>query len=62
MFRRRGRLHGEASASLRPRLRLAKRRSLVEKGNRADGHHRIEGIKTMKDHSGGHGYVGGLRL
>jgi hypothetical protein len=32
------------------------------KGNRAEGHHRIGGIKMMKDRGGGHGYVLGLCL
>jgi hypothetical protein len=32
------------------------------KGNHAEGHHRIGGIKTMKDRGGGHGYVLGLCL
>jgi hypothetical protein len=49
MFRMRGRERSETSASSGLRPRLAKRRSLVVKVNRAEGHHRIEGIKMMKD-------------
>jgi metallophosphoesterase superfamily enzyme len=37
-------------------------RSLVAKGNRDEGHHRIGGIKMMKYCGGGHGYVGGLHV
>jgi hypothetical protein len=32
------------------------------KGNNTKGHRHFKGIKTTKDHDGGHEYVGGLCL